>query len=308
MKCLVLGGGGFIGSHVCDVLVSAGHDVRIFEKEHVSKENIEHLISSVEWVEGDFTNQTHLKEIVKGVDIIIHSIGTTHPRTSNENPVYDISSNLISTLYLLESARDSGVRKVIFFSSGGTVYGIPQTIPIPEDHPTEPICSYGIQKLAIEKYIKLFYHLYGLDYAIMRISNPYGERQRPHALQGAVAVFMNKALNGEEIEIWGDGSVTRDYLHIRDVARAVLLLTDYSGCNKLFNIGGGHGYSLLDMIRIIEKVINHPVKVRFMPARPFDVPVNVLDITRARDIIKWRPEIGLEEGLQRTMSYLSEHS
>ncbi len=304
MKCLVLGGGGFIGSHVCDVLVSAGHDVRIFEKDHVSKENVEHLISNVEWVEGDFTNPTHLKEIVKGVDIVIHSIGTTHPRTSNENPVYDISSNLISTLYLLESARDASVRKVIFFSSGGTVYGIPQTIPIPEDHPTEPICSYGIQKLAIEKYLKLFYHLYGLDYAIMRISNPYGERQRPRALQGAAAVFLYKALMGEEIEIWGDGSVTRDYLHIRDVARAVLLLTDYTGSNKLFNIGGGHGYSLLDLVRIIEKVVNHPVKVRFTPARPFDVPVNVLDITRASEILKWRPEIGLEEGLQRTMSYL----
>ena len=103
---------------------------------------------------------------------------------------------------------------------------------------------------------------------------------------------------------YGETDRTRDYLHIRDVARAVLLLTDYRGSNKLFNIGGGHGYSLLDLIRIIEKVINHPVKVRFTPARPFDVPVNVLDITRAREILKWRPEIGLEEGLQRTMSYL----
>src|SRR3972149_10968356 len=241
MKYLVLGGGGFIGSHVCDSLVKAGHQVRIFEKEHVSKNNIEHLISSIEWVEGDFTNETHLKEIVKGVDIIIHSIGTTHPRTSNENPVYDISSNLISTLHLLDAAKDEGVKKVIFFSSGGTVYGIPKTIPIPEDHPTEPLCSYGIQKLAIEKYLRLYHYLYGLDYAIMRIYNPYGERQRPHALQGAVAVFMNKALIGEGIEIWGDGSVTRDYLHISDVARAVSILSDYHGEYKLFNIGGGHG-------------------------------------------------------------------
>jgi UDP-glucose 4-epimerase len=138
----------------------------------------------------------------------------------------------------------------------------------------------------------------------MRISNPYGERQRPRALQGAAAVFLHKAILGEEVEIWGDGSVTRDYLHIHDVARAVLLLTDYTGGNKIFNIGGGHGYSLLDLVRIIEKVVNHPVKVRFTPARPFDVPVNVLDITRAREILKWRPEIGLEVGLQRTMIYL----
>jgi len=307
MKYLVLGGGGFIGSHVCDMLLKAGHEVRIFEKEHVSKENIAHLISDVEWVEGDFTNQTHIKEIVKGIDIVIHSIGTTHPRTSNENPVYDISSNLISSLHLLAEAKNAGVRKVIFFSSGGTLYGIPQTIPIPEDHPTEPICSYGIQKLAIEKYLRLYSHLYGLDYAIMRISNPYGERQRPVTTQGAVAVFLYKALKDEEIEIWGDGSVTRDYLHISDVARAVLLLSNYHGEYKLFNIGAGKGYTLMDVIGMIEKTIGRSVKVRFTPARPFDVPVNILDTTRARTMLLWKPTIGFEEGIKRTMSYMREH-
>lgn len=306
MKFLVLGGGGFIGSHVSDILVKAGHDVRIFEKEHVSKENIEHLVTNVEWVEGDFTNQSHLQEIVKGIDIIIHSIGTTHPRTSNENMVYDITSNLISTLHLLDAAKDAGVKKVIFFSSGGTVYGIPKTIPIPEDHPTEPLCSYGIQKLAIEKYLKLYYHLYGLDYAIMRISNPYGERQRPVTTQGAVTVFLFKALKDEEIEIWGDGSVTRDYLHIHDVARAVLLLSNYQGEYKLFNIGAGKGYNLKDVLGMIEKTIGHPVNVRFTPARPFDVPVNILDTTRARTILLWEPAIGFEEGIKRTMNYMHE--
>lgn len=307
MKYLVLGGGGFIGSHVCEILLQAGHEVRIFEKEHVSKENIEHLVSDVEWVEGDFTNETHIKEVVKGIDIVIHSIGTTHPRTSNENMVYDITSNLISTLNLLGAAKDAGVKKVIFFSSGGTVYGIPQTIPIPEDHPTEPLCSYGIQKLAIEKYLKLYYHLYGLDYAIMRISNPYGERQRPVTTQGAVTVFLNKALMDEEIEIWGDGSVTRDYLHIYDVARAVLLLSNYKGDNKLFNIGSGNGHTLLDVIRVIEKNIGHSVRVRFTPARPFDVPVSILDINRARTMLLWEPTIGFEEGIKRAMDYMGKY-
>ena len=136
--------GGFIGSHVCDALVSAGHDVRIFEKDHVSKENVEHLISSVEWVEGDFTNQTHLKEIVKGCR---HNYSFyrhyASENLSNENPVYDISSQIHLYTIFIESARDLSEGYIL--SSGGTVYGIPQTIPIPEDHPTEPICSYGIQ-------------------------------------------------------------------------------------------------------------------------------------------------------------------
>lgn len=303
MKCLVLGGGGFLGSHVSDALLEAGYSVRIFEKERVSKESVRHLLADVEWVEGDFANESHLREVVKGVDVIIHSVCTTLPKTSNENTVYDISTNLVPTLHLLDAAKKEGVGKVIFFSSGGTIYGIPQRIPIPEDHPNDPVVSYGIQKLAIEKYLNLYHHLYGLDYGVMRISNPYGERQRPIATQGAVAVFLHKALNKEEIEIWGDGSVKRDYLHVSDVARAVLKLLSHKGEHRLFNIGSGKGLSLLELIESIEKVTGASVKVRFTPARPFDVPVNVLDITRAARELSWSPEVELQEGLRRTMAY-----
>ncbi len=305
MKSLVLGGGGFLGSHVTEALLRAGHSVRIFEKELVSKDNVEHLLSDTEWVEGDFTNEAHIKQIVKGIDYIIHSLGTTQPKTSNENPVYDISSNLISTLHLLDAAKNEGIKKVIFFSSGGTIYGVPESIPITEAHPTEPICSYGIQKLAIEKYMKLYHRLYGLDYGIMRISNPYGERQRPHASQGAVTVFLYKALKNETIEIWGDGSVTRDYLYVSDVADAVLTLLQFDGKNKIFNIGSGKGLSLLGLIRNIEEVIGRKVRVNFTPARAFDVPVNVLDTTRAKNELLWSPKIGLESGLKRMADYLS---
>lgn len=304
MKCLVLGGGGFLGSHACDALLAHGCRVRVFEKLYVGKENIQHAISDIEWIEGDFTNEAHLREIVQGMDYVIHAIGTTIPKNSNENPVYDISSNVISTLHLLEAAKEAGVKKIIFFSSGGTVYGIPQKIPIAEDHPTDPITSYGIQKLTIEKYLKLYYHLHGLDYAIMRISNPYGERQRPIASQGAVAVFLYKALKKEPLEIWGDGSVTRDYLHVSDVAGVVPLLMRYEGKHKLFNIGSGRGLSLLELIKTIEKIIGRPVDVRFTSARPFDVPVNILDSSLALRELSWTPKIGLEEGIRRTIKYL----
>ncbi|MGC2064128.1 MAG: NAD-dependent epimerase/dehydratase family protein [Thermodesulfovibrionales bacterium] len=305
MRCLVLGGGGFLGSHACDALLGHGYHVRIFEKQYVSKENVQHLTGDVEWVEGDFTNEAHLREVVQGADCIVHAIGTTLPKDSNENPVYDISSNLISTLHLLEAAKEAGVRKIIFFSSGGTVYGIPGKIPIAEDHPTDPISSYGIQKLAIEKYLFLYHYLHGLDYAVMRISNPYGERQRPIASQGAVAVFLYHVLRNEPIEIWGDGSVTRDYLHISDVARAIPLLLKYEGKEKIFNISSGQGLSLLDLIRTFEKVIGRAIEVRFTSARPFDVPVNVLDNTRARQELAWTPQIDFEQGIKRTIEFLA---
>lgn len=305
MKCLVLGGGGFVGSHACEALLQQGHQVRIFEKQYVSKANVQHLASDVEWIEGDFTNQAQLDEIVQGMDCIVHAVCTTLPKDSNDNPRYDIASNVIPTLHLLQAAKAAGVRKIIFFSSGGTVYGIPQTIPIAEDHPTNPICSYGIQKLTIEKYLQLYHQLHGLDYAIMRISNVYGERQRPLASQGAVTVFLHKALHREPIEIWGDGSVTRDYIHISDVVRVIPLLVRHEGEPRLFNIGSGRGRSLLDLIQTFERVLGSPIDVRFSLARPFDVPVNILDNGLAKRILTWSPEIDLEEGAKRTLQYLS---
>jgi UDP-glucose 4-epimerase len=304
-KCLVLGGGGFLGSHACDALLEHGYEIRIFEKQYIGKENVQHLIGDVEWIEGDFTNEAHVREIVQGMDYVIHAIGTTIPENSNENPVYDISSNVISTLHLLDAAKEAQVRKIIFFSSGGTVYGVPKEIPITEDHPTDPISSYGIQKLTIEKYLKLYNRLHGLDYAVMRMSNPYGERQRPMASQGAIAVFLHKALSKETIEIWGDGSVTRDYLHVSDVASVIPLLLRYEGDNKLFNISSGRGLSLLDLIRTLEQVTDSRIEIRFTPARPFDVPVNILDNTLARNELSWTPIIDIEEGIRRTIKFLS---
>ncbi len=305
MKVLVLGGVGFIGSHVVDALLDEGYEVRIFDREGVKKDNIEHVLDRVELVKGDFTNEAHLKKVVKGIDYIVHSISTTLPKGSNENPVYDISSNLISTLHLLDAAVAEGVKKIVFFSSGGTVYGIPQTSLISEEHPTEPLASYGIQKLAIEKYLGLYRHLYGLDYGIMRISNPYGERQRPLASQGAVTVFLYKALKKEPIEIWGDGTVTRDYIYVTDVARATISILKYTGEVRLFNIGSGKGVSLLDIISEIESVTGVKPEVSFTPARPFDVPVNVLDISRADSVLGWAPSVGFNSGLGLTVDYLN---
>lgn len=304
MKCLILGGGGFLGSHLSEALLAQGYAVRIFDRPNLLRFKSFHRNVAVEWVEGDFINREHVAHAVSGCDIIYHLVSTTLPRSSNVNPAYDVETNVVGTLHLLEAAREHKVRKVIFASSGGTVYGIPQEVPIKESHPTEPICSYGIAKLAIEKYLSLFHLLYGMEYCVLRLANPFGERQRIAAAQGAVAVFLDKALRNESIEIWGDGSVVRDYFHVSDAASALAKAITYQGNNRVFNIGSGVGQSLNEVLEAIEVLLGTAVRRSYLPSRAFDVPANVLDTSKAIELLNWKPEVSFAEGLSRTAHWL----
>jgi UDP-glucose 4-epimerase len=307
-RCLVLGGRGFIGSHLVDALLAQGYRVRCFDRPHIAPLGDAHLTNpNFELYEGDLVSEADLIEALKGSDICYHLVSTTLPKSSNADPVFDVESNVLGTVRLLTHAVKLGVKKVIFVSSGGTVYGVPAQIPIPETHPTDPICSYGITKLAIEKYLGLFKQLHGLDYTVLRISNPFGERQRTHASQGAVAVFLGKVLRGEPIEIWGDGSVVRDYIHIADVIDALLAALDRTGSEHVFNIGSGRGHSLNEILDSIEKVTGHMAVRRYTPSRAFDVPASVLCIERAKHSLGWSPQIDFEHGLQRFVEWLMQH-
>jgi UDP-glucose 4-epimerase len=231
-------------------------------------------------------------------------VSTTLPKSSNADPVFDIESNVLGTVRLLTHAIKTGLKKIIFASSGGTVYGVPKHVPIVESHANDPVCSYGITKLAIEKYLGLFYQLYGLDYTVLRLANPYGERQRTHASQGAVAVFLGNVLRGELVEIWGDGSVVRDYIHIADVVDALLLSSEKTSDEHVFNIGAGRGHSLNELLDAIERVTGRTASRRYLPGRPFDVPVSVLCIDRARIALGWSPKVDFEQGLDRFAGWL----
>lgn len=303
-KCLVLGGGGFMGSHLCNALVARGYRVRAFERPSPPLLVADRARGAVEWMYGDFVNRQDVAAAVEGCDVIFHLISTTLPKNSNDNPIYDVETNLIGTLGLLESARASGVRRIVFASSGGTVYGRPKQIPITESHPTNPICSYGITKLAVEKYLHMYHQLYGLDYVVLRLANPFGEGQRPDAAQGAIAVFLDKALNGQPIEIWGDGSVVRDYIYVGDIIDAFLRALDYRGDQRILNVGGGNGLSLNDILATMEDVFQRPIARSYLPARAFDVPTNVLDSTQARALLGWEPRVTLSEGFARTLAWL----
>jgi UDP-glucose 4-epimerase len=305
MKCLMLGGAGFIGSHVVEALLARGHAVRVFDRpdRHLAAEIP--FRDAVEWSEGDFVNPSDVEPAVAGCDVVFHFVSTTLPKTSNDNPAYDIETNVIRTVSLLNLCLRHAVRKVIFISSGGTVYGVPGCLPIAETHPTDPICAHGIGKLAIEKYLHLYRVLHGLEYCVLRVANPYGERQRIASAQGAVSVFLDRALRGVPIEIWGDGSVVRDYVYVGDVARAFVAALDYEGDERVINIGSGEGRSLNDIVSVIEATVGNPVTVNRLAGRPFDVPANVLDISLARARLRWRPEVPFAEGIARTASWLA---
>ena len=241
---------------------------------------------------------------IDGIDVVLHLISTTLPKSSNDDMVYDVESNLVPTLQLLNAMVAKGVRKIVFISSGGTIYGTPTYIPIDENHPTEPLVSYGVTKLAVEKYLLLYQHLHSIKANILRVANPFGERQRIETAQGAVGVFLSKAIQNQPLEIWGDGSVTRDYLYIGDVAEAFARAVNYDGAKSVFNISSGVGTSLNELIDMLEQVLGREVVRHYQPGRPFDVPVSVLDNSLARQELGWEPRVELEEGIVKTADWM----
>lgn len=304
--CLILGGRGFIGSHLTIRLTEMGYRVRIFDRHSVKLDNINGYRDSVEIHEGDLTNGVDLEKALEGVDYVFHFISTTLPKNSNENPIYDIESNVIGTLKLLDfiKLKKNNKIKLIYISSGGTIYGIPLNLPISEDHQTNPLCSYGIGKLMIEKYLYLYKYLYGIDYAVLRVSNPFGERQDPKGIQGVVSVFMYNILKGNKITIWGDGSVIRDYIYIEDVIDAFVSVMELKTNQRIFNIGMGVGITLNDMIKRMSSVSGKSPLVEYLPSRQLDVPINYLDISLARSELHWTPKTALDVGLGKTWAWL----
>jgi UDP-glucose 4-epimerase len=299
-RCLVLGGAGFIGSHLADALARAGHSVRTFDRPQANSTPA----GAYETVTGDFLDPRDVERALRGSEVVFHLVSTTLPQTSNENPAQDLEANVLATLRVLELCRREGVRKVVFVSSGGTVYGVPSSLPIAETHPTQPTCAYGVHKLAIEKYLHLEHVLHGLDYCVLRPSNLYGERQRPDFAFGAVTVFLHRALRGEPIRIWGDGSVVRDYVYVGDAVGALVKAMAHEGEERVFNIGSGTGTSLNELVQLIESAIDGRVAVEYTAARAFDVPANVLDSSLAKRVLGWSAATPLASGIRKTCEWL----
>lgn len=294
MKILIIGGAGFIGSHVVDAFIEDGIFPQVLDRNF---EKFREPLNGVNYILADFANRDEVeKAISQGVDVVLHLVSSTLPQLSNDHPIDDVQMNLVGSIALFELCAKYKVKKVVFLSSGGTIYGIPESLPINESHPNFPICSYGIVKLAIEKYLAFFHHNYGLEYCVLRISNPYGIRQDPFSMQGAVGVFAAKILRGEQITVWGDGTVLRDYVGVKDVARLCVAASksDFTG---IYNVGSSTGVTINRLIEIISCSLNVKPNVNFEPARTFDVPEIVLDCSRARAAFDWVPQVRLEDGV-----------
>jgi UDP-glucose 4-epimerase len=201
--CLVLGGSGFIGSHIVELLVAEGFQVRVFSPSATSSRRLVSVAGCAELRQGDFLDVESLADAVRGCDYVCHLVGTSVPASSDRDVILDVETNVVPTLRLLEICVRERVRQIIFCSSGGTIYGRSDGKPIPETHPTEPLSSYGITKLAIEKYLELFRALYGLDYAILRVANAYGPRLPLEGQQGVVGVFLDSLRKAVPLVVWG---------------------------------------------------------------------------------------------------------
>lgn len=304
MKITIFGGGGFIGSTIADRLLTEGHALRIFERPRVQPYRKFKDDEAVEWIAGDLSSTHDVSDAIQGVDAILHLVSTTLPKNSNDDPIYDVQSNVVASLHILNAMVVHKVRNIVFISSGGTVYGNPLYLPVDEKHPTNPVVSYGITKLAIEKYLQMYERLHGIKAITLRVANPYGERQRIETAQGAVGVFLHHALKGIPIEIWGDGSVTRDYIHVSDVAVAFVKALHYTGDQRLFNVSSGVGTALNALIDALEDALGKSIERRYLPGRPFDVPVSVLCNNLARSELNWTPLVSMPDGIARTAEWM----
>ncbi len=303
MRYVVLGGNGFIGSHIVDLLLLEGHEVTVLS---IHKEKYRDELPGVKYIYGSIEDRNLVKTALKSQEILIHTVSTTTPLTSNNNITRDITSNLLTAVDIFSIAAEYGIKRIIYLSSGGAVYGDPHIIPVPEHHPTNPISSYGITKLAIEKYLALFSQQTGIAYNIIRPSNPYGPRQDPFGKQGVIAVFLGKILTGGKIEVWGDGKIYKDYLYIEDLARAIYASSISPQSSQIFNVGSGTAVSILDIIKAIEKVAHRKIDIQFLPARVFDVHKVCLDITHARTALNFDLTVDLEAGIAKTWYFINQ--
>lgn len=302
--CLIFGGNGFIGSHLVEGLVKEGYDVRVFDNFKSGMMNLDTMIDKIEIIKGDFFNETDVYNALKDVDYVFHYISTTIPATSTKDPIYDIESNIIGSVKMFQNAVKNNIKKIIFPSSGGTIYGEITDIRIRETDPVNPVNPYAISKLAIEKYLYYFNYAYGLDYTIFRYSNPYGEGQNPLGSQGVIPIFLNKIKHGEQPVIYGDGNMIRDYIYIKDAVDATITTLEKKTNEKIFNVGSGEGTSLNELIDIISQVVGEKIIPKYVKQPSHYIQKIVLDISRIEKEVGWTPTTNLEEGIRKTWQWI----
>lgn len=304
-RCLVVGGNGFIGSHLSERLLREGYEVAVLDRFKSGVNNLWEISGQIEIFRGSYLDQELLRTAMKGMDYVFHYASSTTPATSIADPVYEIESNLLGSVRLLQIARDEGVKKVIFPSSGGTIYGEPKRLPVREEDCALPSNPYAISKWAVERYLHHFHELYGLDYLILRYSNPYGERQSPYGKQGVIPIFLNRIKHNQRPVIYGDGSMVRDYIYINDIIEATSILFERVIKDKVFNVGSGIGVSLNEIIKTMYSILGEEIRpiYEINSSRTYVTSI-VLDIAKIETKTGWKPSTSIEEGIRKTWIWI----
>jgi UDP-glucose 4-epimerase len=304
LKVLVTGGAGFIGSHVCDAFVRAGHEVTALD--NLSSGKKENLDPRVRLEVADIRGP-EAAQLVRAVrpQVLCHLAAQMDVRRSVEDPRFDADANILGFLNLLEAARASGVQKVVFSSTGGAIYGEQDVFPAPESHATRPISPYGVSKASGELYLNYYKAQYGLKYVALRYANVYGPRQNPHGEAGVVSIFSTRLLAGQDCTIYGEGKQTRDFVYVEDVARANLLAAekDYSGP---INIGTGMETDINRLFSLLAQAAGASKAAGHAPGRPGEQMRSCIDNRLAREVLGWQPTVDLAEGTRRTVAYFRE--
>jgi UDP-glucose 4-epimerase len=302
MKVLVTGGAGFIGSHVVDAYIDEGYEVVILDDLSTGRES--NINPAAKFYKLDIRDPE-----VAGVfeaerpDFVNHHAAQMDVRRSVAEPLFDADVNILGSLNLIECAKRFQVKRFIYISTGGAVYGEPEYLPCDEEHPINPICQYGASKHTVEHYLYMYQENYGMPYTILRYPNVYGPRQDPHGEAGVVAIFTGQMLADQQVVINGDGKQERDFVYVGDCARANLMVLKANTTNGIFNLGYGEGTSINEIYKVLAEIIGYSRDVVHGPAKVGETRVIYLEAKKVWEEVGWKPTMGLKEGLQQTVDY-----
>ena len=302
MKILVTGGAGFIGSHVVDTYISQGYDVAVVDD--LSTGRLSNLNPEATFYKMDIRSP-RLSEVFEKErpDFVNHHAAQMDVRRSVVDPIFDADINILGSINLIECARRFQVKRIVYISTGGAVYGEPQYLPCDEAHPIKTICQYGISKHTVEHYLYMYHQIYGLDYVVLRYPNVYGPRQDPHGEAGVVAIFAGKMIRGEQALINGDGEQQRDFVYVGDCARANLLALQINREAVIYNLGSGQGTSVNQIYSALKEITDYSLPELHGPTKLGETRRIYLDAAKARHELDWVPAVSLDEGLAQTVEY-----
>ncbi len=301
MKILVTGGAGFIGSHFTDELIKQNHDVVVVDNLSTGKK--ENINPEAKFYQLGILD-SKLSEVFEKEkpEVVFHLAAQIDVRKSVENPVSGAKTNILGSLNVLENCKKFGIKKVIFISTGGAIYGEAGTIPTPETYPAFPVSPYGVAKLTIEKYLNYYYQVFNLNYTVLRLANVYGPRQNPLGEAGVVAIFCNKLLNNEQPIIYGTGEQTRDYVFVKDVIRAGISALEKDKIG-IFNVGTSQETSVKELFSLLERASSKNIEPIFKPERPGEQQRSCLNYSKIKKELGWEPEYDIEKGLSETIKW-----